>query len=126
APVRRACEGPPGFPRLREENDPQDPGRPVAADPFRRPLTADFLPFWAGRRIIFMTQAARGVAQSNSLLMSGIGSSAHLAQLVEHVLGKDEVSGSIPEVGSRSKETGTWRRRSSSAPSRTCTSGRSV
>jgi hypothetical protein len=27
--------------------------------------------------------------------------SAHVAQLVEHVLGKDEVSGSIPLVGSR-------------------------
>ena len=26
---------------------------------------------------------------------------AHVAQLVEHVLGKDEVSGSIPLVGSR-------------------------
>jgi hypothetical protein len=26
--------------------------------------------------------------------------SAHVAQLVEHVLGKDEVSGSIPLVGS--------------------------
>jgi hypothetical protein len=25
---------------------------------------------------------------------------AHIAQLVEHVLGKDEVSGSIPLVGS--------------------------
>jgi hypothetical protein len=29
-------------------------------------------------------------------------SSAHGAQLVEHVLGKDEVSGSIPLVGSSS------------------------
>ena len=26
---------------------------------------------------------------------------AHVAQLVEHVLGKDEVSGSIPLMGSR-------------------------
>jgi hypothetical protein len=26
---------------------------------------------------------------------------AHVAQLVEHILGKDEVSGSIPLVGSR-------------------------
>ena len=31
--------------------------------------------------------------------MSGI-KVAHVAQLVEHVLGKDEVSGSIPLVGS--------------------------
>jgi len=30
-------------------------------------------------------------------------SDAHVAQLAEHVLGKDEVSGSIPLVGSRLK-----------------------
>jgi hypothetical protein len=30
------------------------------------------------------------------------GLHAHVAQLVEHVLGKDEVTGSIPVVGSRS------------------------
>ena len=29
---------------------------------------------------------------------------ADVAQLVEHVLGKDEVSGSIPDIGSRIKE----------------------
>jgi hypothetical protein len=29
---------------------------------------------------------------------------AHVAQLVEHVLGKDEVIGSIPIVGSRKRE----------------------
>ena len=29
---------------------------------------------------------------------------AHVAQSVEHVLGKDEVTGSIPVVGSRSRE----------------------
>ena len=29
---------------------------------------------------------------------------AHVAQLVEHVLGKDEVTGSIPVVGSMSRE----------------------
>ncbi len=28
---------------------------------------------------------------------------AHVAQLVEHILGKDEVSGSIPLVGSMSR-----------------------
>ena len=32
--------------------------------------------------------------------VSGAPTSAHLAQLVEHVLGKDEVVGSIPMVGS--------------------------
>ena len=31
---------------------------------------------------------------------------ADVAQLVEHVLGKDEVSGSIPDVGSRIKLNG--------------------
>jgi hypothetical protein len=31
---------------------------------------------------------------------AGDGDGAHVAQLVEHVLGKDEVSGSIPLVGS--------------------------
>ena len=30
---------------------------------------------------------------------------AHVAQLVEHILGKDEVVGSIPMVGSRRKKT---------------------
>ena len=30
--------------------------------------------------------------------------SAHVAQLVEHVLGKDEVTGSIPVMGSMSRE----------------------
>jgi hypothetical protein len=29
------------------------------------------------------------------------GRTAHVAQLVEHVLGKDEVTGSIPVMGSR-------------------------
>ncbi len=29
---------------------------------------------------------------------------AHVAQLVEHILGKDEVSGSIPLVGSITKK----------------------
>jgi hypothetical protein len=29
---------------------------------------------------------------------------AHVAQLVEHVLGKDEVTGSIPVMGSMSRE----------------------
>jgi hypothetical protein len=31
--------------------------------------------------------------------------SAHVAQSVEHVLGKDEVIGSIPIMGSRSPDT---------------------
>jgi hypothetical protein len=32
-----------------------------------------------------------------------LGSAAHVAQSVEHVLGKDEVTGSIPVVGSSDK-----------------------
>jgi hypothetical protein len=35
--------------------------------------------------------------------IAGFGRGAHVAQLVEHVLGKDEVTGSIPVVGSRMK-----------------------
>ena len=36
--------------------------------------------------------------------MAGAGElDAHVAQLVEHVLGKDEVSGSIPLMGSMGK-----------------------
>ena len=31
----------------------------------------------------------------------GFGIEAHVAQLAEHVLGKDEVSGSIPLMGSK-------------------------
>jgi hypothetical protein len=37
---------------------------------------------------------------------------AHVAQLVEHILGKDEVTGSIPVVGSRQKKDHLWIRSS--------------
>ena len=42
-------------------------------------------------------------ARNGNGLSVGAGGirTAHVAQLVEHVLGKDEVSGSIPLVGSR-------------------------
>jgi hypothetical protein len=40
---------------------------------------------------------------------------AHIAQLVEHILGKDEVIGSIPIVGSRERQHPA-RRKSGSAP----------
>jgi|GEM_PF-2885145 hypothetical protein len=33
---------------------------------------------------------------------AGLATSAHVAQLAEHVLGKDEVTGSIPVMGSMS------------------------
>ena len=49
-----------------------------------------------------------GVAGSNPVSRSRFasgspttGDSAHVAQLVEHALGKGEVSGSIPDMGSR-------------------------
>ncbi len=38
-------------------------------------------------------------------IRGGGSSAAHVAQLVEHVLGKDEVVGSIPIVGCRSGRT---------------------
>ena len=43
-------------------------------------------------------------ARNGNGLSVGAGGirTAHVAQLVEHVLGKDEVSGSIPLAGSRS------------------------
>ena len=34
-------------------------------------------------------------------MIVSVCNSADVAQLVEHVLGKDEVSGSIPDIGSR-------------------------
>ena len=34
------------------------------------------------------------------VLSFGFATNAHVAQLVEHVLGKDEVTGSIPVMGS--------------------------
>ena len=34
----------------------------------------------------------------------GFATSAHVAQLVEHVLGKDEVTGSIPVMGSTAEQ----------------------
>ena len=48
-----------------------------------------------------------GVAGSNpvsrSIQQMGLISRAHVAQLAERVLGKDEVSGSIPDIGSRAR-----------------------
>ena len=50
-----------------------------------------------------------GVAGSNpvsrSIQQMGLISRAHVAQLVEHALGKGEVSGSIPDMGSRIRRT---------------------
>ena len=43
-------------------------------------------------------------SQPSKLLVAGsipVSRSADVAQLVEHVLGKDEVTGSIPVIGSR-------------------------
>ena len=58
------------------------------------------------------------------------GIAAHVAQLVEHVLGKDEVSGSIPLMGSKewksrldgegvTKENVSWQRNNSIVQSHT-------
>ena len=48
-----------------------------------------------------------GVAGSNPVSRStfSTGERAHVAQLVEHALGKGEVSGSIPDMGSRFSRT---------------------
>ena len=51
-----------------------------------------------------------GVAGSNPVSRSriearGVFREAHVAQLVEHALGKGEVSGSIPDMGSRIRRT---------------------
>jgi hypothetical protein len=48
-----------------------------------------------------------GVAGSNPVSRSIVstGERAHVAQLVEHALGKGEVSGSIPDMGSRIRRT---------------------
>ena len=43
------------------------------------------------------TERVRG-----TLPLGWAGVEAHVAQLAEHVLGKDEVSGSIPLMGSKS------------------------
>ena len=48
-------------------------------------------------RGLLWTERVRGV-----LPLCWAGVKAHVAQLAEHVLGKDEVSGSIPLMGSRS------------------------
>ena len=42
-----------------------------------------------------------------SLGFTELYSDAHIAQLVEHILGKDEVTGSIPVVSSNIIKTGT-------------------
>ena len=44
------------------------------------------------------------VAPLNRALGAGFWLLAHIAQLVEHILGKDEVIGSIPIVGSRKRQ----------------------
>ena len=51
-----------------------------------------------------------GVAGSNPVSRSrievrGVVREAHVAQLAEHALGKGEVSGSIPDMGSRIRRT---------------------
>ena len=43
-------------------------------------------------------------ASALSIVLSVLAIFADVAQLVEHVLGKDEVSGSIPDIGSRERD----------------------
>ena len=52
-----------------------------------------FRPFIIGKR-----------AFAPHVLYLGSGLNAHVAQLVEHVLGKDEVTGSIPVVSSMNRK----------------------
>ena len=52
-----------------------------------------------GERFLYYEIGRKGRVQCGGAIT--VRESAHVAQLVEHVLGKDEVSGSIPLVGSR-------------------------
>lgn len=57
-----------------------------------------------GRKYAGRSAAGRDGRTAVLLFVTGeIGIEAHVAQLAEHVLGKDEVSGSIPLMGSRAQ-----------------------
>ena len=45
-------------------------------------------------------------SRSCKFAKAGVKMNAHVAQSVEHILGKDEVSGSIPLVGSTEMDIG--------------------
>ncbi len=61
--------------------------------------------FDAALGLLNLWQKAKPVCLSVTVEALGWRRAAHVAQLVEHVLGKDEVTGSIPVMGSR-KEPG--------------------
>src|SRR5437016_12741183 len=51
--------------------------------------------------LLNLWQKAKPVCRSGCGGGAGLAKAAHVAQLVEHVLGKDEVTGSIPVMGSK-------------------------
>ena len=64
--------------------------------------------FDAALGLLSLWQKAKPVRRSARREGTGLAKTqAHVAQLVEHVLGKDEVTGSIPVMGS--EELATWR-----------------
>jgi hypothetical protein len=54
----------------------------------------------AAARAFALSEAERGIGDELKLEPIPLDASACIAQLVEHVLGKDEVTGSIPVAGS--------------------------
>ena len=56
--------------------------------------------FDAALGLLNLWQEAKPVCRSVAAEALGWRRAAHVAQLVEHVLGKDEVTGSIPVMGS--------------------------
>jgi hypothetical protein len=62
--------------------------------------TAEAFGAAAGSGKIPFNERGVGACRSSGKASGGFIGRAHVAQLVEHVLGKDEVSGSIPLVGS--------------------------
>ena len=52
-------------------------------------------------------EASVGASLASRMLITMAHNRAHVAQLVEHALGKGEVSGSIPDMGSRSRASDT-------------------
>src|SRR5215470_17855869 len=86
------------FPRLRE-------ARAISALPTKtapRSRKAHVVQLTGGNSSAVERQPSKlGVAGSNPVSRSRFRVCAHVAQSAERVLGKDEVSGSIPDMGSR-------------------------
>ena len=89
------------------------PREPRAIPPFRKVREAlrGAAPSWSKAHVVQLSggnssaverqPSKLGVAGSNPVSRSRIRGCAHVAQSAERVLGKDEVSGSIPDMGSR-------------------------